>query len=43
MACSGVIREIGGSTPNASAVRKITLSGGPPTLGINAFSMNSSG
>ena len=34
---------MGGSTPNASAVRKITWFGCPPTLGMTAFSMNFSG
>ena len=29
MACSGVSREIGGRTPNASAVRKMTFAGWP--------------
>jgi hypothetical protein len=30
IACSGVSREMGGSTPNASAVRKTTFFGCPP-------------
>ena len=39
----GVSFEIGGSTPKASAVRKITFSGCPPTLGMTTLSINSSG
>jgi hypothetical protein len=33
MACSGVSRAIGGSTPNASAVRKTTFFGWPAAPG----------
>ena len=35
--------EIGGSTPNESHVRKITTLGIPPTPGIAAFGINSTG
>ena len=34
---------MGGSTPNASAVRNITFLGCPPTPGITALEMKSTG
>ena len=43
IACSGVRRLTGGSTPNASQVRKITFFGCPPTHGIFALGMYSIG
>ena len=43
IACAGVSFDTGGSTPNASAVRKMTSVGWPATHGSLAFGMNSIG
>jgi hypothetical protein len=43
IACSGVSLLTGGSTPKASQVRKMTFFGWPPTQGILAFGMYSTG
>src|SRR5215470_337532 len=43
IACSVLRREIGGKTPKASAVRKMMFLGCPPTPGITALSMYSTG
>ena len=43
MACSGVSRAIGGSTPNASAVRNNDVGGCPATPGRSALSIYSIG
>ena len=43
IACSGVSRLTGGSTPKASQVRKMMFFGCPPTQGILALGMNSIG
>jgi hypothetical protein len=43
IACSGVSREIGGMTPEASQVRKMMFDGCPPIFSSRALSMNCSG
>ena len=43
IAWAGVSLLRGGSTPNASQVRKTTFLGWPPTQGILALGMNSMG
>jgi hypothetical protein len=43
IACAGVSRLTGGSTPNASQVRKMTSVGWPATQGILALRMYSIG
>ena len=43
IAASFESREIGGSTPNESQVRKMTTFGMPPMPGIAAFGMYSTG
>ena len=43
MACSGVSFDTGGSTPKASAVRKMTSVGCPATHGMRALAMCSIG
>src|SRR4029079_3598181 len=42
-ACAGVSCAIGGSTPNASAVRKMMVDGGGPRFFSLVFGMNSIG
>ena len=43
IAWSGVSCAIGGSTPNASAVRKMIVDGGGPRLSLLVFGINSIG